>query len=161
MDIRQSEHQRENIRYGRLDATDEQVEDAARRAGAHEFILGLPEGYDTVLGPRGDTLSGGQRQRLAIARAMIRNAPIIILDEATTGLDPASKAAVAGSLEKLTRGRTVLSVTHDPAMIAGMDRIIWMDAGRIVEDGTPSELLGDPESHFTRWMAKLRKDAQV
>ncbi|MFT0848553.1 ABC transporter ATP-binding protein [Actinomycetaceae bacterium L2_0104] len=152
---------RENIRYGRLDATDEQVEDAARRAGAHEFILELPEGYDTVLGPRGDTLSGGQRQRLAIARAMIRNAPIIILDEATTGLDPASKAAVAGSLEKLTRGRTVLSVTHDPAMIAGMDRIIWMDEGRIVEDGTPSELLGDAESHFARWMAKQRKDAQV
>ena len=152
---------RENIRYGRLDATDAAVEEAARRAGAHDFIVELPEGYDTVLGERGDTLSGGQRQRLAIARAMIRNAPIIILDEATTGLDPASKATVAASLEELTRDRTTFIITHDPAMIVGLDRIVWLESGQIVEKGSPANLLELPESRFARWMADQRRDIEA
>ena len=152
---------RENIRYGRLDATDAAVEEAARRAGAHDFIVELPEGYDTVLGQRGDTLSGGQRQRLAIARAMIRNAPIIILDEATTGLDPASKATVAASLEELTRDRTTFIITHDPAMIVGLDRIVWLESGQIVEKGSPANLLELPESRFARWMADQRRDIEA
>ncbi|MFT3942626.1 MAG: ABC transporter ATP-binding protein [Ancrocorticia sp.] len=143
---------RENIRYGRLSASDDDVEAAARRAGAHDFIMELPEGYDTVLGQRGDTLSGGQRQRLAIARAIIRDAPIVILDEATTGLDPESKATVAQSLEELTRGRTTFSITHDPTMIEGLDRIIWLEGGRIVEEGSPAELLARRDSRFAWWM---------
>src|SRR5699024_4992431 len=98
----------ENIRHGRPDATDEEVVAAARRAGAHEFIMGLPDEYQTVLGNRGDTLSGGQRQRVAIARALIRDAPIVLLDEPTTGLDPASKSLVETSLRELTRGRTTV-----------------------------------------------------
>ncbi|MDF1488558.1 ABC transporter ATP-binding protein [Tessaracoccus caeni] len=150
---------RENIRFGRLDATDEEVEDAARRADAHDFIEGLPDGYDTVLGQRGDTLSGGQRQRLAIARALIRQSPIVVLDEATTGLDPATKAQVAASLEELTRGRTTLSVTHDPAMIAGLDRVVWLENGRIVEDGAPQDLLRLPGTRFARWMSSHSEEA--
>lgn len=151
---------RENIRFGRLDATDEEVEDAARRADAHDFIVGLPQGYDTVLGQRGDTLSGGQRQRLAIARALIRRSPIVVLDEATTGLDPVTKAQVTASLGELTRGRTTLSVTHDPAMIAAMDRVVWLENGRIVEDGAPQDLLQLPDTRFSRWMSRQREEGQ-
>ncbi len=152
---------RENIRYGRLSASDDDVEAAARRAGAHDFIMELPEGYDTVLGQRGDTLSGGQRQRLAIARAIIRDAPVVILDEATTGLDPESKATVADSLEELTRGRTTFSITHDPAMIEGLDRIVWLEGGRIVEEGSPAELLARRDSRFASWMDSQRTEVDA
>ena len=148
---------RENIRYGRLDATDEEVEDAARRAGAHEFIEALPEGYDSVLGNRGDTLSGGQRQRIAIARALVRNAPVVILDEATSGLDPASRALVESSLRELTRGRTTVAITHDLSTIQGLDRILWLDQGQIVEDGSPEELLADENSMLAQWASTQRE----
>jgi len=144
---------RENIRYGRLGASDEQIEWAARSAGAHDFITALPAGYDTTLGPGGGTLSGGQRQRLAIARALVRDAPVVILDEATTGLDPATKAAVGASLATLTRGRTTLAITHDLAMIAALDRVVWLEHGRIIEDGRPAELAADPTTRFARWVA--------
>lgn len=147
-----AESVRENIRLGRLDATDAEVEQAARRALAHDFVVDLPEGYDTVLGGRGDTLSGGQRQRIAIARAFLRDAPIIVLDEATTGLDPASKATVEASIEELTAHRTTIAVTHDPGAIRAADRILWIDQGCIVEDGTPDELLARPDSQVARWM---------
>lgn len=149
---------RENIRYGRLDATDAEVEEAARAAGAHEFITALPEGYDTVLGARGDTLSGGQRQRLAIARAMVRNAPIVILDEPTTGLDPASRQLVKESLDTLTAGRTTLAITHDLAMIRGLDRLLWLEDGRILEDGSPADLLSDPDSRVGTWARTQEKE---
>lgn len=142
---------RENIRYGRLDATDAEVEAAARAAGAHEFITALPEGYDAVLGARGDTLSGGQRQRIAIARALIRDAPVVILDEPTTGLDPASRALVEDSLWALTEGRTTLAITHDISMIRGLDRLLWLEDGRILEDGHPADLLTDEHSRVARW----------
>lgn len=147
---------RENIRYGRLDATDAEVEEAARRARAHEFVMALPHGYDTVLGTRGNTLSGGQRQRVAIARAMLRDAPVVILDEATTALDPEARAAVAESLAELTRGRTTLSITHDPASVVGADRLLWMEGGRIVEDGTPDELLSRADSRVAAWFRSSR-----
>jgi ATP-binding cassette subfamily B protein len=149
---------RENIRYGRLDATDEEVEAAARDANAHDFIADLPLGYSTVLGSRGNTLSGGQRQRIAIARALLRDAPVVVLDEATTGLDPAGRAVVEAALERLTRGRTTITITHDSQSVLAADRVVWLEDGRIREDGTPAELLADPESRLAGWSA-LRGDA--
>ncbi len=147
---------RENIRYGRLDASDEDVEEAARRAGVADFIRSLPNGFDTELGNRGDTVSGGQRQRIAIARALIRNAPIVILDEATTGLDPASKALVSDSIAQLIAGRTTLSITHDVSAIAAMDRVVWLEGGRIVEQGAPADLVRRPDSRFARWISEQK-----
>ena len=144
---------RENIRYGRLDATDAEVEEAARRANASDFVEALPDGFETVLGERGGTLSGGQRQRIAIARALLRDAPVVVLDEATTGLDPEARAQVAQSLAELTRGRTTISITHDPAAIAGAERLLWLEDGRIVEDGTPEELLGS-DSRVAAWFRR-------
>ncbi|WIM73547.1 ABC transporter ATP-binding protein [Corynebacterium suedekumii] len=149
---------RENIRYGRLTATDDEVIDAARRAGAHDFIMALPDGYDSVLGNRGDTLSGGQRQRLAIARSMVRDSAVVVLDEPTTGLDPASRALVEESLRELTRGRTTLAITHDISMIRSLDRLLWLEDGQIVEDGTPAELLTDPDTRISAW-ARTQEDA--
>jgi ATP-binding cassette subfamily B protein len=150
---------RENIRFGRLDATDAEVEAAARRAGIHDFVLTLPHGYDTVLGQRGDTLSGGQRQRVAIARALVRRAPVVVLDEATAGLDPVAKAQVIASLQELTRGRTTIAITHDHAMIDGLDRVVWLERGRVVEDGTPDALAADRGSRFARWMTAQQEVA--
>ncbi|MFT3877373.1 MAG: ABC transporter ATP-binding protein [Propioniciclava sp.] len=151
---------RENIRFGRLDATDAEVEDAARRAGIDGFLRTLPEGYDTVLGQRGDTLSGGQRQRIALARAIVRRAPIVVLDEATAGLDPVVKAQVVDSLQELTRDRTTIAITHDLAMIAGLDRVLWIEGGRVVEDGTPADLAADPTSRFARWVSAQTEGAR-
>jgi ATP-binding cassette subfamily B protein len=142
----------ENIRYGRLDATMADVEAAARAANAHEFIAALPDGYNTILGSRGNTLSGGQRQRIAIARAMLRDAPIVILDEATTGLDPAGRALVEQSLETLTTNRTTITITHDSSSVLRADRVLWLEDGRIVEDGPPAELMNQPDSRLAGWM---------
>lgn len=152
---------RENIRFGRRDASDTEIEEAARRAGAHDFIIGLPQGYDTVLGNRGDTLSGGQRQRIAIARAMIRRAPVVVLDEATTGLDPASKAQVNESLLELARSRTTISITHDATTVAGLDRVLWLENGQILEDGAPAQLAADPTSRYARWILEQRSAEQA
>lgn len=143
---------RENIRFGRLDASDAEVEEAARRALADAFIRELPGGYDTELGDRGATLSGGQRQRIAIARALLRDAPIVILDEATTGLDPESKERVSESIDALTAGRTTISITHDPVTIRTADRVLWIEDGRVAEDGAPDELLASPDSRLSSWL---------
>ena len=142
---------RENIRCGRLGASDAEVEEAARRALADGFIRELPNGYDTELGDRGATLSGGQRQRIAIARALLRDAPIVILDEATTGLDPESKERVSASIDALTAGRTTISITHDPATIRAADRVLWIEDGRVLEDGAPNDLLLQPDSRLAAW----------
>lgn len=133
---------RENIALGTSEAvTDAQIEEAARLAGAHEFIRALPEGYDTVVGERGSTLSGGQRQRIAIARAAIRNAPIVILDEALTGLDRDTESEVVGALARLTDGRTTFVITHDLDAVGNADQVIWVENGRVQRQGTPSEVL--------------------
>ena len=132
---------RENIAHGAPSATDEEIEAAARLANAHEFITALPEGYASVLGERGVTLSHGQRQRIAIARAAIRRAPILILDEPTTGLDKANERAVIEALERLYKGRTTLLITHDLYHASHADVILFMEHGRIVERGTHSDLL--------------------
>lgn len=132
---------RENIAYGRPDATFPEIVAAARAAKAHEFIEALPEGYETVIGERGDTLSGGQRQRIAIARALIRDAPILILDEPTTGLDATSEQLVLDALDRLMEGRTTIVVAHKLAAVRRADVILVIEDGRVVERGTHAELV--------------------
>ncbi|MDQ3610594.1 MAG: ABC transporter ATP-binding protein/permease [Actinomycetota bacterium] len=129
---------RDNIAFGRPDATSEQIEAAARLADAHEFVLALPEGYDTVIGERGSTLSGGQRQRIAIARAAIRDAAIVVLDEALTGLDEDTEREVVQALARLTEGRTTFVITHDLEAAAGADRIVFLQDGVVVDDIRPA-----------------------
>jgi ABC-type multidrug transport system fused ATPase/permease subunit len=131
----------DNIAYGREGATFEDVVTAAQRAQAHDFINAMPQGYDTVLGERAATLSGGQRQRLAIARAFIRDTPILVLDEPTTGLDAQSSALVTTALQSLLRGRSAVIVSHDLNLIRAVDRILVLSAGRVLEEGTPADLL--------------------
>ncbi len=130
----------ENIRYGRLEATDDEVMAAARAAHAHEFIERLPQGYRTDLGERGVRLSGGQRQRIAIARALLKNPPLLLLDEATSALDAESERLVQDALERAMQGRTTLIIAHRLATVVRADRIVVLDAGRIVESGTHAEL---------------------
>jgi subfamily B ATP-binding cassette protein MsbA len=132
---------RENIRYGRLDATDEEIASAAEAANATEFISRLPQGYDTLVGERGVKLSVGQRQRIAIARALLRDARILLLDEATSSLDNESEYLVQQALERLMRGRTTIVIAHRLTTVQRADRILVMDRGRIVEDGTHAQLL--------------------
>ncbi|WP_114228864.1 MULTISPECIES: ABC transporter transmembrane domain-containing protein [Sphingomonas] len=131
---------RDNLRYGRWDASEAEIEDAARAANAHDFLLALPQGYDTFLGEGGARLSGGQRQRLAIARALLRDAPLLLLDEATSALDAESEAAVQQALERLMRTRTTVVIAHRLATVRAADRIVVMEGGRIVEQGTHAEL---------------------
>lgn len=132
---------RENISYGNLKATDEQIREAAQKANALEFIDALPQGLDTLVGERGVKLSGGQRQRVAIARAILKEAPLLILDEATSALDSESEKLIQDALGKLMKGRTSIVIAHRLSTIAKLDRIIVMDQGKIAEDGTHQELL--------------------
>ena len=130
-----------NIRYGRPDATDEQVLAAARAAHADEFLRTLPQGYETELGERGVRLSGGQRQRIAIARALLRDSPVLLLDEATSALDAESEALVQDALANAMRGRTTLVIAHRLATIRDADRVVVMQQGRVAETGTHESLL--------------------
>jgi ATP-binding cassette, subfamily B, bacterial len=132
---------RENIAYGRPNATAAEVEAAARAANAHDFIVALPEGYDTIVGERGVTLSGGQRQRVGIARAFVKDAPVLILDEPTSALDADNERAVLDALSRLVRGRTTLIIAHRLSTIRSADRIVVLQDGAIVEEGTHRELL--------------------
>lgn len=132
---------RENLRYGRPDATDDQLEEAARAAAIHDHIAGLPEGYDTVVGERGYKLSGGQKQRIAIARAILKNPRILILDEATSALDTQSERLIQDALARLAVGRTTFSIAHRLSTVLAADMILVMEQGRIIERGTHAELL--------------------
>ncbi|WP_187343198.1 ABC transporter ATP-binding protein [Buchananella hordeovulneris] len=151
---------RENIRLGRAAATDAEIEAAARAAHAHDFICRLPAGYDTTVGERGGTLSGGQRQRIAIARALLRSAPVVVLDEATTGLDPESAGLVLDAIDQLVAGRTTLAVTHDVEVALRATRVVWLEAGRVLLDGPPQQLLVDSPA-FRDWVAAARPPRQI
>jgi ATP-binding cassette subfamily B multidrug efflux pump len=147
---------RDNIRYARPDASDRDVIEAARKAHAHDFIVGLedPEGrkgYDAEVGERGVKLSGGQRQRVALARVILKNAPILLLDEATSALDSEVEAAIQDTLSDMMEGKTVLAIAHRLSTIAHMDRILVMDEGRIVEDGTHAALLAKGGLYASFW----------
>ena len=131
----------ENIRYGKPDATREEVIAAAKNANAHDFIMGLPNGYDTDIGQRGIKLSGGQKQRLSIARVFLKNPPILIFDEATSALDNESEKVVQESLEKLAENRTTLVIAHRLSTIRNAQRIVVLDENGIAEEGTHKELL--------------------
>jgi len=132
---------RENIAYGRPDATEEEIIEAAHRAQADEFIRQMPQGYSSLVGERGGHLSVGQRQRIGIARAFLKNAPILLLDEPTSALDPSTEAAIMETIKELMRGRTTLIATHRLATIHNLDQIIVLDHGRIIEQGRGPELL--------------------
>jgi ATP-binding cassette subfamily B protein len=134
---------RDNIRFGRPAASDAEVEAAARAAAAHDFLMALPQGYDTWVGERGVMLSGGQKQRIAIARAILRDAPILLLDEATSALDAESERAVQQAVDRLRRGRTTLVVAHRLATVKGADRIVVLDGGRIVAQGRHDALVAE------------------
>jgi ABC-type multidrug transport system fused ATPase/permease subunit len=140
----------ENIRYGRRTATDEEVMEAARLAHCDDFIETLPLGYETYVGERGVKLSGGERQRIAIARAILKNAPILVLDEATSSLDSHSELLIQDALDTLMEGKTAIVVAHRLSTIRKMDRIVVLDEGMVREDGTHETLLKDEKSLYRK-----------
>lgn len=141
---------RHNILFGRLDATDEELETAAQLANAHEFICDLPNGYDTLVGERGVKLSGGQKQRICIARAFLANPKVLLLDEATASVEPESEALIQAALERLMQGRTTVIVTHRLSLVRDCDRILVIDEGRVIESGRHDELL-----ELDGWYARM------
>lgn len=145
----------ENIRYGKIEATNEEVIEAAKQAEAHDFIVRLPQGYETLVGERGIKLSGGQRQRIAIARAILKNAPILILDEATSQLDSLTEESIQSSMRELMENKTTIVVAHRLSTLLHMDRILVFDKGRIVEDGSHKELLKKKGLYKTLWEAQV------
>ena len=150
---------RENILYGRLDATDEEVMEAAKRANIHDYILSLPDGYETKIGERGVKLSGGQKQRLSIARVFLKDPSILILDEATSALDNATEILIQKSLDELCKGRTTIVVAHRLSTVRNADRIAVVDEGHIIEEGTHKELLEKGGEYAALYNAQLRVDA--
>ena len=135
---------RANICFGRPDATEEEMISAAKKAHCHDFIMALPNGYDTVVGEGGGSLSGGEKQRISIARAILKDAPIIILDEATASIDPENEHLIQAALSELTRGKTIITIAHRLATIQNADQILVVDDGRIVQRGTHRELAAQP-----------------
>jgi subfamily B ATP-binding cassette protein MsbA len=149
----------ENIAYGRPSASREDIEDAAALAGAAEFIDALPDGYDTALNEGGANLSGGQRQRLAIARALLSDAPFLVLDEPTSALDPENEQRLIETLHRLKRRRTILLVTHRLNSVIDCDRVFMMDAGRIIERGTHVQLLARGGAYARLWRRQTQETA--
>lgn len=143
---------KENIRLGKQGATDEEVFAAAKAANCEEFVNKLPQGYDTMIGENGAKLSGGERQRISIARALLKNAPIVLLDEATASLDVENETRVQGALSRLLHGKTVLVIAHRMRTVESADKIVVLDKGRVIEEGNPSELKARKDSAFTRML---------
>jgi len=150
----------DNIRLGNEAATDEEVVAACKAAEIHNFIMSLPEGYETVMGERGSTVSGGQRQRLAIARAIVRNPAILLLDEATSALDQTTERQITRTLNKVARGRTVISVTHRLTSVVNMDVVYVLEKGRLAESGTHTELLAKKGLYFKLWQDQTGKNRE-
>ena len=146
---------RENIRLGRQNATDAEVEDAAKRCGCHDFIMGLENGYDTVVGSSGGHLSGGERQRIAIARAMLKNADIVILDEATAYTDPENEALIQRSVAKLVAGKTLIVISHRLSTVKNADCIYVIKDGLIEEQGSHEQLLENNGLYRSMWAAHI------
>ena len=141
---------KENILYGNLEASEEDIYEAAKKANIHDYILTLPEGYNTQIGERGIKLSGGQKQRLSIARVFLKNPSILILDEATSALDNATEILIQKALDDLTKGRTTLVVAHRLSTIKNADEIYVIEDGRIIEHGPHSELLKDENGAYSK-----------
>ncbi|MGN0484784.1 MAG: ABC transporter ATP-binding protein [Lachnospiraceae bacterium] len=146
---------RENIRMGNLNATDAEVEEVARKSGCHEFIMGLENGYDTIVGGAGGHLSGGERQRISIARAMLKDAPIVILDEATAYTDPENEAVIQSSVAKLVQGKTLIVIAHRLSTIADADHIFVIKDGSVAEEGTHQELLKKGKLYASMWQSHI------
>ena len=153
----------DNIRMGRKGATDAEVIDAAKKCGCHEFIMGLENGYQTVCGASGGHLSGGERQRISIARAVLKDAPIVILDEATSYTDPENEAVIQSALARLVRGKTLLVIAHRLSTIADADQIIVVNQGKIEATGTQAELLASCPLYQAMWEAHIsvKDDGEV
>ena len=149
---------RENIRLGRPGATDAEVERAAEDSGCHDFILGLEHGYDTLVGSSGGHLSGGERQRISIARAMMKDAPVIFLDEATANVDPENENELTKAIEALTREKTVIMIAHRLKTVQHADRILVVNHGRIVQRGTHEQLM-DEEGIYRNFVGERREAA--
>lgn len=150
---------RENIRLGRKNATDEEVLAAAKAARCDEFVERLPNGYDTLIGENGGRLSGGERQRISIARALLKNAPIVLLDEATASLDVENETQVQAALSELLQGKTVLVIAHRMRTVDNADKIVVLEGGRVVEQGSPAELREKPEGKYRRMLELQRESA--
>lgn len=150
---------RENIRLGRKNATDEEVLAAAKAARCDEFVERLPNGYDTLIGENGGRLSGGERQRISIARALLKNAPIVLLDEATASLDVENETQVQAALSELLQGKTVLVIAHRMRTVDNADKIVVLEGGRVVEQGSPAELREKPEGRYRRMLELQRESA--
>jgi ABC-type multidrug transport system fused ATPase/permease subunit len=147
-----SESIRENLRLGNPQASAEDILQACRIAGAEGFIQRLPEGLDTVIGKSGDTLSVGQKQRLSIARGLLRNTPVIVLDEPTAALDPQTENALVASLREAAKGRLVIVIAHRLSTIRKADRIVFLEEGRVVDIGSHSELMADDHGRYRRFV---------
>jgi ABC-type multidrug transport system fused ATPase/permease subunit len=151
---------RDNLRVGRPDASDEQVEEACRMADAHEFIVRQPKGYDTQIGERGVTLSGGQRQRLAIARALLKDPPILILDEATSALDTGTEQDIQAALRAVARDRTTLVIAHRLSTVVDADEIIVLRDGRVAERGRHAALLARDGLYARMWALQAEEQTE-
>ena len=147
-----------NIKFGKPDATHEEVVAAAKAARCHDFITALPDGYDTIIGESGATISGGERQRLSIARAMLKDAPIIILDEATASIDPENEHLIQEAISALTHGKTIITIAHRLATIENADQILVIDGGTVVQKGTHKELLAQRGTY--QEFIKIREQAE-
>ena len=140
-----------NIAYGRPDATEDEMIDAAKAAKIHDFIISLPEGYDTAVGERGLKLSGGEKQRVGIARTLLKNPPVLLLDEATSALDTDTERDIQESLRQMSEGRTVITIAHRLSTVVDADKIVVLDSGSIIEQGTHEELLALDGRYSQMW----------